>query len=97
MQNMKSCRCPHHSLTAIFLVLLAITLILGNTGVIAEHTASIIWPIFLGLIGLQKAFERRCKCCNTGNCGCGCGCCGPDGKCSCSCCTGGESKSGKCC
>lgn len=64
MQNMKSCRCPHHSLTAIFLVLLGLTLVLGNAGVIAEHTASIIWPVFLALIGLQMLVGRRCKCCS---------------------------------
>ncbi len=84
MQNMKSCRCPHHSMTAIFLVLLALTIFLGNAGVIAEHTASMIWPVFLGLIGLQKVFGRRCKCCAGEGCQCGC-------------CTGSESQSGKCC
>lgn len=72
MQNMKSCRCPHHSLSAIFLVLLALTLVLGNAGVIAEHTASMIWPIFLALIGLQMLVTRRCKCCSKESCKCGC-------------------------
>lgn len=77
MQNMKSCRCPHHSLTSIFLVLLALTVFLGNMDVIAEHTASMIWPVFLGLIGFQKFFSRRCTCCasNGGGCNCSCSCC----------------------
>ena len=65
MQDMKSCRCPHHSMAAIFLVLIAITIFLGNFGVITEYTASLIWPVLVGLIGLQKAFGRRCKCCSS--------------------------------
>lgn len=72
MENMKSCRCPHHSATAVFLVLLALTLFLGNAGIIAEHTADMIWPVFLGLIGLQKLFGSRCKCCDKSS-----GCCSP--------------------
>ena len=64
MQNY-NCRCPHHSLTWIFLSLLGLTIFLGNMGVIAEHTASVIWPVFLILIGLQKAIDKRCKCCGS--------------------------------
>lgn len=87
MQNMKSCRCPHHSMAGIFLVLIALTFFLGNYGIIEEHTASIIWPIFLGLLGLQKAFSRRCKCCPAGeaNASC-CSSKGPEG-----------TSQGKCC
>ncbi|MEI6805314.1 MAG: hypothetical protein WCK49_02270 [Myxococcaceae bacterium] len=68
MQNMKSCRCPHHSFGGVSLVLLALTLFLGNYGIIEEHTASIIWPIFLGLFGASKAFGRRCACCSGSSC-----------------------------
>lgn len=81
MQNMNACRCPHHSLTWIFISLLGLTVFLGNMGIIAEQTASVIWPVFLMLIGLQKAIGRRCKCCSSENCNCGCGCssCGKSG------------------
>ena len=67
MENSKSCRCAHHSMSALFLVCLAITLVLGNAGIIAEHTASIVWPIFLALIGLQMLIGRKCKCCGKEN------------------------------
>lgn len=74
MENMKSCRCAHHSMTGVFVVLLALAFFLDNAGIIDGHTVSLIWPVLLGLLGLQKIFSRRCKCCPTGDKS---GCCSP--------------------
>ena len=65
MENMKSCRCMHHSMTSILVVLIALAFLLGNIGMVDAYTVGMIWPVLLGLIGLQKVFSRRCKCCSS--------------------------------
>lgn len=70
MENSKSCRCPHHCMSSVFLICLAVTLVLGNAGIIEQHTAGIVWPVFLALIGLQMLIGRKCKCCGKSSSGC---------------------------
>ena len=63
MESWKRCHCPHHGIIPLLIVLIGLTLLLSNLGKIDAGTASIIWPILLGLIGLQKMFNGFCKCC----------------------------------
>ncbi len=71
MQSMQNCRCPHHSMMGLFITLIALTILSNHLGFLSDGTSGIVWPVLLGLIGLQKGFNRMCKCCS--GCGCGCG------------------------
>ena len=62
--NEGKCMCVHHRFTGVFVVLFALTFLLGNLQVLSEHTVGIVWPIIVGLAGLGKLFQVRCKCCN---------------------------------
>ncbi|MBI4142500.1 hypothetical protein HY480_01335 [Candidatus Uhrbacteria bacterium] len=57
------CKCPHHKMFPLFVFLIGLTFLLGNLGTLNAQTVGIVWPILLGLIGLQKLFSGRCKCC----------------------------------
>ena len=58
------CPCPHHKMVPIFIILIGLTFLLNAFNVLTAYATSIIWPVLLIVIGLQKIFERKCKCCN---------------------------------
>jgi len=58
------CQCPHHKITPIFVVLFGLVFLLGTLDVLAARTVSIVWPIIVILVGLQKMFGSRCTCCS---------------------------------
>lgn len=66
MQNMPGgkCNCPHHKMVPIFIVLIGLTFLLNALGTLSMQATSIIWPILLIVIGLQKMFQHKCKCCD---------------------------------
>jgi hypothetical protein len=41
-----------HKLTALFTLLIAVTLLLGTLGVFTEDFVNVVWPTFLGIIAL---------------------------------------------
>jgi hypothetical protein len=59
----KKCGCPCHKAVGLFILLIGITFLLGALGVITEHTVSLIWPVFVILLGLKKLAGGMCKCC----------------------------------
>ncbi|HEX3095728.1 MAG TPA: DUF5668 domain-containing protein, partial [Patescibacteria group bacterium] len=56
--------CPHHKMFPIFVVLFGLTFLLGTLEVLSARTVSIVWPIIVILIGLQKLMGHNCKCCS---------------------------------
>lgn len=61
-----SCKCPHHKMVPLFIVLIGLTFLLEALGVVSVGFANVAWPILLILIGLQKMMRGMCKCCGTG-------------------------------
>lgn len=61
-----ACKCVHHQMVPLFIVLIGLTFLLQAFGVLSDYFVSLAWPILLILIGLQKMFGRMCKCCPRG-------------------------------
>lgn len=61
------CRCPHHKVKPVLVILFGVLFLLGSYGVVSEHTVEIGWPILVILAGLMKLFSGWCKCCD-GSC-----------------------------
>ncbi|MEO6077391.1 MAG: hypothetical protein ABIP54_01250 [Candidatus Andersenbacteria bacterium] len=59
----KGCNCPHHKAVPVFIILIALTFLLGVWGILPENAVSIIWPVLLGAIGFTKLFAHKCSCC----------------------------------
>ncbi len=74
MQNMggkNMCKCPHHKVFSILVILLGLDFLLGAWGIISSDTVNIIWPILVIVAGATKLGEKSgmCKCCsNVCNC-----------------------------
>ena len=69
MDNMKEgmhgnvCKCPHHKVVPLMIVLFGLTFFLSALGTITGETRNIIWPIVVIIAGGTKLFEGSCKCC----------------------------------
>lgn len=67
MQGMKNmCKCPHHKVVPVLVVLFGVTFLLGAWGTLSWSAVNVIWPILVILAGLIKIGENSgmCKCCN---------------------------------
>ncbi len=58
------CRCPHHKMVPLGIVLIGLVFLLQALNVLAASTAAVAWPVILILIGLQKMMGGMCKCCS---------------------------------
>ena len=58
----KSCRCPHHKVTPLLIVLIGLTFILRAKAIVTPDAAAIIWGVLLMCIGFQKMARGMCKC-----------------------------------
>lgn len=57
------CKCPHHKMIPLFIILFGVDFLLGTLGVLNMYTVNIIWPILIILGGLMKMTKGMCKCC----------------------------------
>lgn len=57
------CKCPHHYLAGVWVLLIGLDVLLGHLGVLSAHVVGIIWPVCLMLLGLHGIVRRSCKCC----------------------------------
>lgn len=60
----KLCKCPHHSVGAIVIALVALAYLLSTLGVISWYTFQIILPILVIAAAGTKAARGWCSCCN---------------------------------
>ena len=66
MDNMQNtCKCPHHKVMPVLVILFGLTFLLGAWGTISKDTVNIVWPVLVMLAGVMKLGEqsRVCKCC----------------------------------
>lgn len=68
MQNMggaNKCRCAHHKVIPVLVVLLGLTFLLQALDVVDAKFVMIAWPILLIAGGLMKLADKSgmCKCC----------------------------------
>lgn len=59
----KACKCQHHSMMPILVVLFGALFLLGELGVFTMQVVSWVWPILVIVAGLMKWMGRGCKCC----------------------------------
>ncbi|MDO8523166.1 MAG: hypothetical protein Q7S12_02680 [bacterium] len=60
------CKCPHHKMVPVLVVLFGLTFLLGALDVLSAGTVNIAWPILVVLAGLMKMMTGACKCCDRG-------------------------------
>ncbi|MBI4101612.1 MAG: hypothetical protein HY443_01440 [Candidatus Nealsonbacteria bacterium] len=58
-----NCKCVCHKAVPVLVVLLGLTFLLKELGVLAASTANIVWPVIVIVIGFKKLMGRACKCC----------------------------------
>ena len=56
------CGCRHHRMVPMLLVLLGLTFLLGNLGVVSAEFVDVAWPVLVIVVGLQKMMGLKCKC-----------------------------------
>ena len=63
MQNV--CKCPHHKVVPVLVILFGLTFLLGAWGTFTASTVNTIWPVLVILAGAMKLIDRSgmCKCC----------------------------------
>ena len=69
MDNMNMCKCPHHKVMSVLVVLFGLTFLLGAWGTISSDAVNVICPILIIIAGLFKMTKGMCKCCS-GGCEC---------------------------
>ena len=57
------CKCPHHKMGAVFLILFGLVFLLKNMNIIDDHMLGFAWPSILILAGITKIGSSKCKCC----------------------------------
>ncbi len=61
--EMKVCKCPHHKMMPILLIVAGLVFLAGNMGWLSAYWVGIIWPLLLIIAGIKKLVMRMCKCC----------------------------------
>lgn len=67
------CKCPHHHMKAIWMILFGGLFLLGALGMVSSDVVKMGWPIIVILAGITKITKGMCKCCS--------GCQSGSGKC----------------
>ena len=66
-QNMNSgnnaCRCTHHKIGPILIILFGLGFLLEATGTLSALTLSYAWPMLVIVFGIMKLTGRKCGCC----------------------------------
>jgi len=70
MENMQGnqnvcCKCHHHKVIPVLVILFGLTFLLGTWGTLSSDTVNIVWPVLVILAGLMKLCSKSgmCKCC----------------------------------
>ena len=60
----QKCKCPHHKMLPIFVIVFGLTYLLRNLGILTVPVADVILPVIIILIGAQWMMKGACKCCS---------------------------------
>jgi len=62
----KLCKCPHHSMVPLLIMLIGFTFFAGAVNILNAQTVTIGWSILLMMIGAMKMMQKQgvCKCCS---------------------------------
>ncbi len=63
MQQGKVCKCPHHKMMPILVILFGLVFLLGNMGVLSWALVGLVWPVLVIAAGGMKLAKGMCKCC----------------------------------
>ena len=63
MEEGKVCKCTHHKIVPICIILIGLLFLCGAMNIFTASFVSIAWPILLIVIGLVKMRGKNCKCC----------------------------------
>lgn len=59
----ENCKCPHHKMFPVLIVLFGLLFLLQNYGVFSASFVNVAWPVLVILAGLNKLSKGMCKCC----------------------------------
>lgn len=62
MNPSSHCKCPHHKVGAVLVVLFGLTFLLETMGVVSGMFVSYAWPVLVILFGLAKLKSGSCSC-----------------------------------
>lgn len=62
MNSAAHCRCVHHKIVPLLIVLFGASFLLGNLGYLDGALIRIAWPTLIILIGLVKLGSGSCRC-----------------------------------
>ncbi|MBI2047559.1 MAG: hypothetical protein HYW90_00580 [Candidatus Sungbacteria bacterium] len=57
------CKCPHHKMPGVFIVLFGLLFLGGNLGWWGMGVVNVGWPVLVILAGLMHFGKGWCKCC----------------------------------
>lgn len=57
------CKCSHHKLGGVLVVLFGLLFLGGTFGWWGGNVVNIGWPVLVIIGGLSKMMEGKCKCC----------------------------------
>lgn len=66
MQNMggkNMCKCPHHKVFPILIILFGLLFLLQAMNVLDTVFVMYAWPVLVIIAGVKKLFMNMCKCC----------------------------------
>lgn len=58
-----NCKCVCHKAVPVLIVLLGLTFLLKELGVLSAGMTNIVWPVIVIVVGLKKLMGKSCKCC----------------------------------
>lgn len=60
--NKSHCTCAHHKILPAFLILIGLSFLLTQLGVMDTETNGLVWPVLVILLGLTKLKGGSCAC-----------------------------------
>jgi hypothetical protein len=62
MNTAGHCKCPHHKVGAVLIVLFGLTFLLGTMGVLSGMFVAYAWPVLIIIFGLTRLMGGSCSC-----------------------------------
>ncbi len=63
MESSGVCKCHHHKIVPLMIVLIGLAFLLQALGIMEPMTVALAWPVLLIVAGLAKLSGRKCACC----------------------------------